>query len=154
MAVVLPAVGGYLFTLFQSIPTFSAGRVAVYNGPSVSAAANRDVVVVNHDGDPESDAASTYEQEWADLAASSRYERGFVICGAIAQSGSTDPQARQDRVGELLAACSAAVHVDVTLGGLVLTAQVQSGSTTPVQNQAGAAVRAPFVIAYFAQVEP
>lgn len=154
MAVVLPAVGGYLYTLFKGIPEFSAGRVAVYNGPSVSAAANKDVVLVNDDGDPESDAASTYEQEWADLAATSRYERGIVVCGVISQSGSTDPQARQDRVRELLAACSAAVHADVTLGGLVMSAQIQSGSTSPLQNQAGAGVQAPFVIAYFAQVDP
>lgn len=154
MAVILPAVGGYLFTLFGSIPAFTASHVAVYNGPSVSAAANPDVVCVNDDGDPESDAASTYEQEWADLAATSRYERGVVVCGAIAQSGSTNMQDRQDRVAELLAACSAAVRADLTFGGLVLTTQFESGSTSPLQNQAGAGVRAPFVIVYLAQVVP
>jgi hypothetical protein len=154
MAVVLPAVGGRLFTLFRTIPAFVTDQVAVYNGPSVSAGSDRDLVLVNDDGDPESDASSTYEQEWADLAATSRYERGLVICGVISQSGSTDPQARQDRVAVLMGACSAALHADVTLGGLVLTAQFQSGSTTPVQNSAGAAVRAPFAIAYLAQVAP
>jgi len=152
MAVVLPAVGGYLFTLFDTLPALAGA--AVYNGPSVSSAADLDLVLVNDDGDPDSDAASTYEQEWADLACSSRYERGTVACGVISQSGSTDIEARQDRVAALLAACEAGVHADVTLGGLVMSAQVVAGSARPIQNSAGAAVVAPFAITYFAQVAP
>jgi hypothetical protein len=150
MATKLAAVGDALTTLFSGLPALAG--VAVYNGPGVSAAADLDLVLVNDDGDPDSDASSTFEQEWANLAATSRYERGVVVCGVISQSGSTDLHDRQDRAAVLLDACQTAVHADVTLAGLVLSAQVVSGSARPIQNSAGAAVVAPFVIAYLAQV--
>lgn len=152
MATKLAAIGDALVTLFTGLPALAG--VAVYNGPPVSAAADLDMVLVNDDGDPESDASSTFEQEWANLAATSRYERGVVVCGVVSQSGGTDLQVVLDRLASLLDACEAGLHADVTLGGLVLSAQVTSGSARPIQNSGGAAVVAPFVIAYLAQVAP
>ncbi len=150
MATKLAAVGNSLIALFSGLPALAG--VAVYNGSPVSSAADLDLVLVNDDGDPASDASSTFEQEWANLAATSRYERGTVVCAVISQSGDTDLQDRQDRAEALLDACEAALHADVTLGGLVMTAQISSGSARPIQNSAGSAVVAPFTISYFAQV--
>lgn len=126
--------------------------VEVVDGPRPEAPGPGDLVVLGHNGDPESTAEVTVTQELASLDGSSRWETGVVPCCVVSQSGDTDLSARRARAFALLAAIETSVRADLTLGGLVLSAQITSAGARQLQNGAGSAVVVPFEITYFAQV--
>lgn len=130
-------------TFTTALPT-----VAVFDGPPVTSPGDADLVIVGHDATPDSDADMTVEQEWADLACSRRHETGEVVCCVVSQTGDTDLKARRDRAFVLLAACEAAVLADLSLGGVVMSAQFARASARQFQNSAGSAVVAPFTVTY------
>lgn len=148
MASVLDDVTTALVALF----TAALPLVPVYNDDPVTNEADAAFVLVGDDGDPESERESSFEQEWADLACSSRYERGSIPCSALASSGDTDPDATRSAAFALLAACESALRANRTLGGLVMTSQLTSGSTLLAQGDNGSWVIAQFEITYMAQV--
>lgn len=135
------------------VAAFAAALAApVYDEDPVTNEADTQFVIVGDDWDPDSDATSTFTQEWADLAATSRYERGSIPCVAVASSGDTDPAAVRQQAYALLAGCEAAVRADRSLGGLVMIAQLEGGATRLVQTTQGPFVSAQFDITYMAQV--
>lgn len=139
-----------LIATFAALPALAG--VPVYDAEPVTGAADPDLLLVGDDGDPESSIASTYEQQWTNLACTTRQEVGEVMCAAISQSGDTDMQARRDRVFGWVAACENSLRADITLGGVVASAHLIRGSARPVQNDRGAAMVAPFTVAYLAHI--
>jgi hypothetical protein len=148
MATAVDAVVDALVAAF----TAALPGVEVADGPPVEAPGVPDLVLVAHDQTPDGDSTITIEQEWADLAASSRYERGQIPCCVVAQTGDVDIAGRRARAVQLLAACEAALRSDRTLGGSVMTAQFASGAVHQIQNDEGSAVVGAFQITYMAQV--
>lgn len=126
--------------------------VSVYDGPAVSASADRDLIMIGDDADPDSDVSSTFVQEWANFSHTRRSETGEIPCAVIAQSGSTALAARRTRAFELLAECELAVLADPTLGDVTLAVEMISGSARPVQNSRGAAIIVPFTVRYWTQL--
>lgn len=126
--------------------------VTIYDGPPVSSAPDADLITVGDDADPSSDAASAFEQEWANLSHSRRSERGEIVCATVAQNGSTALVSTRARAFELLAACEAALLADPTLGDLAFTTELISGSSKPIQNNRGTAVVVPFTVRYWTQL--
>lgn len=138
-----------LKTIWTALPALAG--VPVYDLP-VTAAADLRLVLIGDDGDPESTALATYEQDWVDLACTRREEIGEVPCSAIAQSGSTNVEDRRAEVSALVAAIAASLRSDMTLGGLVMSATLTRGLAKGLQNGAGSAVVAPFIIRYRAHI--
>jgi hypothetical protein len=124
--------------------------VRVFDGVPVGdeAEALGEFVLVGHDGDPESTPEITVVQEWVDLACSRRAETGVVPCAVVVQSGDTDLSARRDRAQVLLSVCADSIVTDMTLGGVVDSALLLSGSASQLQTEQGAAVVVPFDITY------
>lgn len=139
-----------LVTTFTTAPALS--EVAVFDGPPVTRDSLSDLVLVGHDGAPDSDAVATVEQSWVDMACTRREEFGEVPCVVLHQGGDTDMGAARTRAFVLLAACESALLGDMTLGGLVSSAQFARGIARQYQNSRGAAVVAPFVVTYRASV--
>jgi hypothetical protein len=139
-----------LVAAFSAQPALAG--VEVIDGASAEAPGAVDLVLVGHDASPDGDAEIGVEQEWADLAATSRYERGSVPCTVLSQSGDVDIPGRRARAMELLAACETALRADRTLGGLVMVAQVSTAGAHQYLNGDGTAVVVPFTVTYMAQV--
>jgi hypothetical protein len=143
-----------LRTKFEGLPALEG--VPVFCALPVSAGDDRDLVLVGHDGEVDSENAATVEYEWANLACTSRYELGSIPCAVISQSGDDDMQAKFNRAQLLLAAMENALVTDIAtagpLSGLVMIAHITSGTMRSLQNQAGACVLAPFTVTYRAQV--
>lgn len=135
-----------LVSTFSDLPALDG--VAVVDGPQVGDVGESDLVLVGHDGEPDSNAVNTFEQSWTDLACTRREETGLVWCAAVSQSGDVEMQPRRDRALALVAACEASLLADLTLGGVVYSAQLAAGSARQLQNSGGAAVVAPFTVAY------
>lgn len=147
------AIGGVLDQLaatFTALPALA--DVEVWEGPRPESPGAVDLVVIGHDGDPESNAEVTVTQEVANLAASSRYETGEVPCAVVSQIGDADLSVCRARAFTLLAAIETAVRADLTLAGQVMSIQLTVAAARQVQNQAGSAVVVPFTLTYFAQV--
>jgi hypothetical protein len=126
--------------------------VEVIDGPPVESPGAVDLVMVGHDYGPDSDAEITVEQEWADLACTRRTERGAVPCSVLSQTGDVDVPGRRARVLQLLAACEAALRADLSLGGVVRVAQLESAGAHQFTNDKGTAVVVPFTVTYVASV--
>lgn len=139
-----------LIAAWQVLPALEG--VAFYDGPGVSQSSDSALILIGDDGDPESDAVSTFEQEWANFSHTRRNERGEIPCAAIAQSGDTDMNGRRVRAFQLLAACESALLADPTLGDVVYSVEFVGGSAVPVQNTRGAAMVAPFIVRYWTQL--
>jgi hypothetical protein len=140
-----------LTTLVATFTTALPG-VNVYDGPPVTSPGDADLVIVGHDATPDSTADVTVEQSYVDLACTRRQETGEVVCCVVSQTGDTDLNARRSAAFVLLAACEAALVADMTLGGLVRSAQFDRGTARQMQNQAGSAVVASFTVAYRASI--
>jgi hypothetical protein len=147
MASRLDDVQAALVTAFAAALT-----VPVYDEDPVTNEPDPQFVVVGDDWDPESEATSTFTQEWSNLAATSRYERGSIPCVAVASSGDTDPVVVRQQAFGLLASCETALRADLTLGGLVLTVQLANGAVRLAQTNQGPFVAAQFEVTYMAQV--
>jgi hypothetical protein len=135
---------------FAAAPALAA--TPIYDGPPVSAAADPEMILLGDDGDVESAAVSTYTQMWVDMACTRREEMGDVVCAVVVQSGDDDLDVVRSRATVLLAACSVVLAADMTMGGVVYSAVLDSGSARPLQNADGVGVIAPFTIRYRAQV--
>ncbi len=136
------------------VSTFTAALpdVGVYDGPPVTSPGDTDWVIVGHDATPDSIADMTVDQSWVDLACTRRQETGEVVCCVLSQTGDTDLQVRRARAFVLLAACETAVAADMTLGGVVTSAQFARGTARQMQNKLGSAVVASFTVAYRAHI--
>jgi hypothetical protein len=112
-----------------------------------------DGILIGDDGDPETDIVSVFQQEWANLSHTKRYERGEIPCAAVSQSGSTAIADCRTRAFELIGLCETALLTNPTLGGLVFSIELfTTASSKPIQDTRGSAVVAPFVIRYWTQV--
>lgn len=126
--------------------------VQVNDGPLAQAPGVTDLVLVGHDATPDADPTITISQEWADLAATSRYERGSIPCCVVAQTGDVDVPGRRARAMQLVAACEVALRANRTLGAAVMTSELTAGGVHQFSNSDGTAVIAQFEITYLAQV--
>lgn len=126
--------------------------VTIYDGPPATEDDPRLVLLIGDDGNPESDAETTYEQSWVDMACTRREETGEILCAVIVQTGDTSFDAPRSRAKSIVAALQAALVADMTLGGVVYSATFDRGSARPLQNESGAAVVQPFTIRYRTQV--
>lgn len=147
--VALPGVISALVGSFRALPGLA--QVLVDDSSSPSSGSAKDIVTVGDDGDPESEAVATYEQEWANFSQTRVKETGTIPCAVIAQSGSTNIDLMRVRAGALLNMCVASVKSDPTLGGMVSTMRVSAGDVEPIQTDLGAAIIAPFTISYWTQ---
>jgi len=136
-----------LVSLFTTAVTANTD-VVVSDGPPTSMSAPGTWVLVGDDGDPDSDARSVFEQTWVDLACTRRQELGDIVCGVVTQSGSTDLAGVRGVGGPVLDTLAAALLTDLSLGGVVMTAQLAGGQAIPLQNSAGSAVVTPFTVSY------
>lgn len=124
----------------------------VHDGRPVEAPGATEMVIVAHDATPDGNAVITIQQEPANLAGTSRYERGQIPCCVLAQTGDVDIPERRARATQILGSCETALRADRTLAGAVMTAEVVAGEVHQFSNKAGTAVVAQFQITYMAQV--
>src|SRR6266498_3840698 len=104
--------GGVIDALRALFQTAVGTAIPVYDGLPINAAADTDLVLIGHDGNDEPNTKNNVVQEWANLAATDRYERGTVVCTAISQSGDADLEARRDAALALVTSCETAVRAD------------------------------------------
>jgi hypothetical protein len=137
-----------LLAVWTTLPGLAGVRV--FDGVPVGdeAEALGEFVLVGHDGDPESTPEITVVQEWVDLACSRRAETGVVPCAVVVQSGDTDLSARRGRAQVLVSALADSIVTDMTLGGVVDSVLLLSGSARQLQTEQGTAVVLPFDITY------
>ena len=144
---------GSVIDALQSVFQAAVGAaVPVYDGAPISSSADTVLVLVGHDGNDEVDTKNYAEQVWGNLATTTRYERGTVVCVAISQSGDTDLEVHRDAALALVTSCATALRSDLTLGGVVMSAQLATEGIRQLQNTAGAGVVAEFTVTYLAQV--
>lgn len=141
-----------LMTMWAGLSSTTLAGVVLNDGPLLVAPTVPDLVLVGHNGDPDSDARPSYSQEDASLAGESRWERGEVPCAVISQTGATDPAVPRARAVAIVGALAAPLYADPTLGGVVLISQLTVGTAALIQNTAGAGVVLSFTISYMAQV--
>lgn len=136
------------------VSTFTAALpgVEVSDGPLVGEIGVTELVIVAHDATPDANTTITIQQEWADLAATSRYERGSIPCCVLAQTGDVDIPGRRIRATQILSTCETALRSNRTLAGAVMTAELVTGEVHQFSNPKGTAVVAQFQITYMAQV--
>jgi hypothetical protein len=139
-----------LVSTFAALPALAG--VDVRDGPPLDGMGDSDFVIIGHDGAPDSTAESVFQQEWTDLACTRRTESGEVICCCVSNTGDTDMAVRRTRAFALLAACETALVGDMTLGGVVLSAQLTGARVEQYSNPKGVAVVAPFTVTYRAIV--
>lgn len=142
----LPAVQAALMALWTA-----ALDVPVYDDDPNSGGLDFQYVLVGDDRDPDSESASTFEHEWADLACTTKYERGSIPCVAVASSGDTVTDAVRTAAFALVSACETALRANRTLSGLVMIARLSSGAAV-VSQDGGAVADVRFEITYLAQV--
>jgi hypothetical protein len=132
-----------ILTTLRALPEFSG--VSIFDGPPIGQDSPKRLIMVGDDGDPESDAISTFTQEWSNLSKTRKRETGEIPCAVIAWDGGTDMKAQRDAVSILLNSLSTAI---LALASDDLTLELNSGSARPVQNEKGAATVVPFSITY------
>jgi hypothetical protein len=139
-----------LCSVWSALPALSG--IPVYNGPPMSDQVVTTLVAVNDDADPDSTEESTVRWEWLDFAHTRRREDGEVIGVVIVSSGSLDLAASENTCFEILGDCEQAIRSDPTIGGVVQSSELVSGTAQTLQNANGSAIVVPFIVAYFAIV--
>jgi phage-related tail fiber protein len=148
------AVTALLAALAASAPL--AG-VTIADGPSPTAAADSDFIIVGHDGSLDPDGAlsgitqaGTFTQAWLEFKAI-KDEAGHIHCVAVSQTGdSTDLPARRARAEALVAACEDAALGAGVVSGLQFEG-TEDGSVIYRQLLQGVAAMIPFTIGYTTQ---
>lgn len=141
-----------LMTVLNGLATTTLTNVIIQDGPLIGVPTVPDMILIGHNGDPDSDARPSYSQQPASLAGESRYETGEIPCAVISQTGDTRPAAPRARAVEILGVVATALYADRTLAGSTLTCQLTTGTEALIQNVAGAGVVLSFTISYLAHV--
>jgi hypothetical protein len=131
--------------------------VTVADGPSPTAAADPDFIIVGHDGSLDADGAlsgitqaGTLTQAWLEFPRT-KDETGHVHCVAVSQTGdAADLPARRARAQALVAACEDAALAAGVVGGLQFEG-TEDAAVAYRQLGQGAAVIIPFTIGYTTQ---
>lgn len=148
---ILPTLAAALVTRWSALSPLVAAGVQVRRGAPVGGFGPGNWLMVEYDGRPDSEADSRFDWNFTDLAGTSVEERGEITCSSMSQSGDTAEElaAREVQALAQLGACIADLASDRTAGGVVMNAQIISGSATQLQNTQGIAVVVPFVVAYY-----
>lgn len=143
----VPDVIDALLAVWAAAPGLAG--ITVVDGPLVTNDPLHEAVYVGYDGDPEGEGqAADSAQEWAAIGQKKRDEVVQVTCAVVVWNGRTAVRPTRVRVYELLAAVSAAVRADPSLGLPPPTvAEMASGQLFQSQRQSGVECRIPFVIA-------
>jgi len=130
--------------------TTAVDPTPVFDVPTPNVVNNAAFVVIGSEGEDADGAtvalvpSSMGAGDWFD-------EAGEIVCSAWAQVGGTDLAGTRDTAAELAEACIAAVHADVTLGGLLVgagEAQVSALRYRSMQTDKGAFCRFTFAVTY------
>lgn len=155
MSTPLDALAAALVTRWAALPVFiddPDNLVDVRRGAPVGGIGSRRLVAVEFDGSPEARDNGRFTRTWLDLACTRQQETGELMCSAIAQTGDDDITAMESMALDLVAACDGDLRSDLSVGGLVWSQQVVSGTAQQVKNERGVAVLVPFTVAYTAAV--
>lgn len=131
--------------------------VTIADGPSPTAAADSDFIIVGHDGSLDADGAlsgittaGSLTQAWLEFRAL-KDETGHIHCVAVSQTGdATDLPARRARAQALVAACEDAALAAGVVGGLQFEG-TEDAAIAYRQLGQGLAVMIPFTIGYTTQ---
>jgi hypothetical protein len=126
--------------------------VGLFDGPPVANSIPARLVLIGENGDPLSDAQSTFQRAWVDMACTRMEETGEIICAAIAQSGSIAIDSIRAAAETLVAAISDSLIADMTLGGVVYSAVLDQGTGRTLQTADGATYIAGFTVRYRLEV--
>jgi len=132
-----------ILTTIRALP--EATGVSIYDGPPVGNDAPKQLVMIGDDGDPDSDAESSFDQTWTNLAHTRKREDGEIPGAVIIGDGSVDMKTQRTAAFTLLGAIETAL---LGLASDVLTISFDSGKARPVQNNKGAACWIPFSVSY------
>ncbi len=141
-----------LAAAFQSAAPLAG--VTVADGPSPTAAADQDFIIVGHDGTLDPDGAlsgvtqgGTLTQQWLDFPAV-REETGLIHCVAVSQIGDGgDLPGRRARAQALMQACENAAAAAGIVSGLQFDG-TQDAVVVYRQGGQGCAVVIAFTVAY------
>jgi hypothetical protein len=148
MPVQLFNVNTWIRQAWQAVPEFQTVHL-MFDGIGVSGTGSNDLVLLGDDGDPDTEVSSEYEQTWVDMGQTRKEERGVIPCAVITNSGDTyQPQVMQ-RALELLNLAMAPIENDRSMGGLVYTSDVLTGTARTITNEKGTAVIVPFDVTYW-----
>jgi len=149
MRVVMYSVNAYLRETWKAVPAFADVHL-IFDGIGVSGAGSSDLLMLGDDGDPDTEVSSEWSQNYVDLAQSRKQETGVIPCAIISQTGDTYQPSAEKRAFELLALAVTPLETDRTMGGLVFTCEIATGTKRTIVNSQGLAIIAPFDIAYWA----
>jgi len=158
MSAVVPALSAALVARWQVLPALQAITVQgaspiVGLGVPVGGLGDPGAWLrVEFDGSPDARENARWSREWLDLACTRQREVGELVCTAAAQTGDDDVPAMEVVAHQLVDACVADLKSDLTVGGIVWSQYVASGSAQQLKTTAGVAVIVPFTVAYAAPV--
>ena len=145
----VPAALAALVAAFRASPGL-ASPVDVRDGPVVTSATARDVVVVGWRGQENDELAVEGADVPEGLAGIPDREQYSIRCAAISVCATGDAAAAivtaRTRVYELVAACGAAIAADRKLGGAVMRATMGAGSLRQVPDQNGLVATVEFAV--------
>lgn len=130
--------------------TDPAYQVDVIDGPPLTDLSANNIIFVGAQPSDQMGATpdATFEQNWGELGARSRYEDLTVTCELVVRDGGTDMAALRVVAHTLLAAVETALRTDFTLSiGRLLWCHVVSAQVKQIQTTKGATISVPFVIA-------
>jgi hypothetical protein len=140
-----------IVALWKAIPAL-ANVAFILDGFGESSQASTTLILVGSNGNPDEEVNTEWQQVWANIAHTRRYETGQIPCCVVAQNGTTNQPVVQQAASTLMSACLTPFLADTTLGGVVFTAEVNEGTEKTITNSQGTAVIVPFMINYWAQV--
>lgn len=148
---IVPKLGSVIQQLKTSFQTVLP-TIDLYLGEPITSDVPLDFIMISSDGDPDSDSSADFEHVWHDLAHTRMREDGEIPCALVSQTGDDDVSSTLTTGFATLQACVNALGNDPTLGGLVMSIQVSTGSSRQIQNNRGTAVVIPFTVMYWAIV--
>lgn len=152
MSAVIDDLCAALVARWQVLPGLVEFGARVERGVPVGGIGQGRWVIVEFDGSPDARDNARWQREWLDLACTRQRELGEVMCTVVAQTGGDNISAMSTDAAAMLDLCVADLRTNLTVGGIVWSQQVTSGTEQQLKNEAGVAVLVPFTVAYAAQV--
>lgn len=144
---ILNSVIAALVTAFRT----AVSPTSVVDGPVPTSVNKSEYVLVGSTGD-EGENGATVDLTLSDLGPGTWHdESGLVVCSAWSWSGGTDLAAKRATALQLATSCTAAVHMDRGLGGLLVApglAQTSDLGLLVQQTDKGGLCRVTFTVTY------
>jgi hypothetical protein len=137
---------------WQALTSTTLANVQVVDGPQMNMDPSQEWLFVGHTGGVSVEGEETgFGQQDFFTFSRGKTENINVDCGIISVRGDGDVMLARQRALVILSACEDALRTDITLGGIVMNAEVAQMMYVPTVTSTGAKIRVTFTVSYQAQ---